>query len=135
MNLSLMQKGATVMVAIETNWNQSMRQIQAKDPQVKEIDVARVINHLNHAFEEATTKMGKTISPFIGSQQNGQITKSSEFPRGNELYQLQVEFCYFVDEIARGAVYISPKTIAECNDFIAKIVESKKVASEAAVNS
>ena len=130
-----MQKGATVMVAIETNRNQSMRQIQVKDPQVKEIDVARVVNHLNHAFEEATTKMGKTISPFVGAPQIGKIIRNSEFPRGNELYQLQVEFCYLIDEIVRGAVYISPKTITECNDFIARIEETRKAVCEAAVTS
>jgi hypothetical protein len=67
------------------------------------INTDQVCNHLSWLFNKATENMGKVAL------------------RGSELHRLQVEFCYYVDEIKRGPKYIIPKVIADCNEFIADI--------------
>ena len=84
-----------------------MKQIQPKQPK-KVIDTNHVCSHLTWLFNNAISSMGR------------------DWQKGTKLYAYQVEFCYFIDEIQRGPTYIVPKVIADCNDFINKIVESSK---------
>lgn len=72
------------------------------------IDTAHVCQHLTWLFNNATANMGRETS------------------KGTPLYKLQVEFAYFLDEIQRGATYIIPKVIADCNQFISDIITANK---------
>ena len=71
----------------------------------KPIDVNHVCEHLGWLFRDAT----------LGMKNN---------TKGNDLFDFQVEFAYFLDNITRGPTYIVPKLIAECNQFIEKIKAS-----------
>lgn len=49
--------------------------------------------------------------------------------KGTKLYELQVDFCYLQNEIARGPSYIVPKRITEANALVAKINEMTETAT------
>lgn len=72
------------------------------------IDAAHVCQHLTWLFNNATSGMGR------------------DAVKGTKLYTYQVDFAYFLNEIQRGATYIIPKVIADCNDFINGIMEANK---------
>lgn len=74
--------------------------------QVTEIDVDHVIRYLTRQFRQRTEDMGRDAT------------------RGTDLYKLQVNFAYLVDEIKRGPAYQASKVIAQANDFLDSI-ESK----------
>lgn len=76
----------------------------------KAIDVSRVVRHLNANFKAATQKLG-------GGRKN---------ERGTELYKLQCDFAYMIDEIERGPVYLMPKIISDANELIAAILIKAK---------
>lgn len=88
-----------------------------KDPQ-KEIDVNRVVSHLNHLFAEATARFERPISPYV--------YKDEKLSRreANATYLWQVEFCYLVSEIVRGPKYIIPKIIADANELVDEIKQT-----------
>lgn len=67
------------------------------------IDTDQVSEHLNRVFQRATRGMKKNT-------------------KGTKLYDLQVEFCYYLNNIQRGPKYIIPKIIADCNEFIRETV-------------
>lgn len=73
-------------------------------PEEKKINVEQVIGYLNHAFIRAQQK----AIPAIGNRNF----------RGSKLYDFQVDFCYLIDEIQRGPVYILPKIIQDANQLI-----------------
>lgn len=66
-------------------------------------DVNNVVRFLTHRFRTVTAGMSRDNS------------------RGSQLYKLQVEFAYFVDEITRGPSYQVGKIIADANTFISSI--------------
>lgn len=68
--------------------------------QDKPLDTQKVCRFLSKAFASATEKFGRHAE------------------RGTDLYKLQVEFSYFMDEISRGPIFHAPKVIADCNTFI-----------------
>jgi len=83
--------------------------------EVKEVlgekEKAQIVDFLSHAFKQASQGMGKAIRSKEGNK--------------TTLYQLQVDFCYMIDEIQRGPTYIVPMIVTECNEMIAKIAELK----------
>jgi len=72
----------------------------------KKFDVKQVIRYLNHAFSKATRPFGSNNS------------------KGTELYAIQVEFCYLIDNIEYGPKYIVPKLIAKANELIDSAAET-----------
>ncbi len=78
------------------------------------IDTTHVCQHLTWLFNNATSSMGR------------------DAVKGSMLYEYQVDFAHFINEIQRGATYIVPKVIADCNDFINNIIETNKNKNEGA---
>lgn len=85
-----------------------------------EVDVNQTLRYLTGAFARATAGMERA-SRVKDKQTNKFVT--------NELYDLQVNFCHFINEIERGPKYLVPKTISICNQFIGEIVASRSVQS------
>lgn len=73
-------------------------------PEEKKINVEQVVTYLSHAFGRAQQK----ASHVIGNRNY----------KGSRLYEFQVDFCYLIDEIQRGPVYILPKVIQDANQLI-----------------
>jgi hypothetical protein len=69
-------------------------------PNVSEIDVEHVIRYLTRQFRQKTEDMGR------------------DAPRGSELYKLQCDFTYMLDEIKRGPTYQVSKIIAKANEML-----------------
>ena len=86
---------------------------QGKETREKEtvLNIPQIVDFLNHAFRQATQGMGKA-------------TRSKDGVKNN-LYQLQVDFSYMIDEIMRGPTYIVPKVVTDANALIAKAAELK----------
>lgn len=82
----------------------------------KEIDVKKVVDYLSHSFSAATKGMGRA---YRMKNEKGVFETTAT-------YDLQVEFCYLVDNIQRGPKCLLPKVIAEANDLIKKINEENK---------
>src|SRR5271157_992718 len=73
-------------------------------PEEKKINVEQVVTYLSHAFSRAQQKAAQVIG-------------NRNF-KGSKLYDFQVDFCYLIDEIQRGPVYILPKVIQDANQLI-----------------
>src|SRR5271157_5498709 len=73
-------------------------------PEEKKINVEQVVAYLSHAFIRAQQKATQAIG--------------NRNTRGSKLYNYQVDFCYMIDEIQRGPVYILPKIIQDANQLI-----------------
>lgn len=86
--------------------------------QQKEIDVNRVVSHLNHLFTEATARFERAQSPYIFKEEKLSVRAP------NATYVWQVEFCYLINEILRGPKYIVPKIIADANELIDEIKQT-----------
>jgi len=84
-----------------------MRPEKPKVPK-KIIDVNHVCSHLTWLFNNAISSMGR------------------DWQKGTKLYQYQIDFCYYIDDIRRGPTYLVPKNIADCNELINGITESSK---------
>lgn len=78
-----------------------------EDKEQKKINVEQVVSYLNHAFSRAQQK----VLPVIGNRN----------VQGTKLYDYQVDFCYLIDEIQRGPVYILPKVIQDANQLIVNL--------------
>jgi hypothetical protein len=76
-------------------------------PEEKKINIEQVVIYLNHAFSRAMQK----VSNQIGNRNH----------KGTTLYAFQTEFCYLINEIQQGAVYILPKIIQDANNLIASL--------------
>ena len=74
----------------------------------KPIDTNHVCQHLTWLFNNAISGMGR------------------DAVKGTDLYNYQVEFSHLINEIQRGPTYIVPKVIANCNEFINKIIETNQ---------
>lgn len=79
-------------------------------PEEKKINVDQVVTYLSHAFSRAQQKAIQAIG-------------NRNF-KGSKLYEFQVEFCYMIDEIQRGPVYILPKVIQDANQLIVALERS-----------
>lgn len=88
-------------------------------PEEKKINVEQVIDYLNHAFVRAQQRASQAIG-------------SRNF-RGTQLYDFQVDFCYLIDEIQRGPVYILPKIIQDANQLILALEKVTVPSSETEV--
>lgn len=87
-------------------------------PEEKKINVDQVVGYLSHAFVRA-------------QQRAAQVIGNRNF-RGTKLYDFQVDFCYLIDEIQRGPVYILPKVIQDANQLILALEKVTVASSEEA---
>ena len=74
----------------------------------KEKDVDQVVRYLTSTFNKAKSKLeraarGKETGP-------------------NRAYVLETEFAYLLNEVIQGPRSVLQKNIAECNDFIDKVI-------------
>lgn len=76
-------------------------------PEEKKINVEQVVTYLSHAFARA--------------QQKAVYAIGNRNYKGSKLYDFQVNFCYLIDEIQRGPVYILPKVIQDANQLILEL--------------
>jgi hypothetical protein len=83
----------------------------------QELDIPQIVTFLNHAFAKATQGMGRAARTV---HKDLTVTKTA-------LYQLQVDFCYLIDDIQRSPLYIVPKLVAEANETIEKLSRNVKV--------
>lgn len=85
------------------------------DRNERKINIPQVVNYLNHAFAKAMSKSANRLG--------GRATRTVVDGKveTTPLYDYQVEFCYLVDEIQRGPIYITPKVIQDANDLIARL--------------
>ena len=49
------------------------------------------------------------------------MTVGRDNAKGTKLYKFQVDFCYLIDEITRGPMYIVPKRIQATNALIGRL--------------
>lgn len=82
----------------------------------QKINVEQVVQFLSRAFSNAMNKASNVLG--------------RDNSRGTKLYEYQVEFCYLVDEILRGPVYIVPVHIQSANELIAKLEQEGKALSK-----
>lgn len=80
----------------------------------KEIDTTEVVKYLSRSFNRATSNASNHLGNKAVRVVDGKVNPT-------ELYQLQVDFCYLLDNIMRGPTYIAPKFIQEANELIASI--------------
>ena len=86
-------------------------------PEEKKINVEQVVTYLSHAFARAQQKAVYAL----GGNRNH---------KGSKLYDFQVGFCYLIDEIQRGPVYILPKVIQDANQLILELERISVPASD-----
>lgn len=85
------------------------------DRSERKINTDQVVNYLNHAFSRAASKASSKLgNRALRTVVDGTVETTA-------LYDYQVEFCYLVDTIQRGATYIVPKVIQDANDLIARL--------------
>lgn len=72
-------------------------------PNVSEIDVEHVIRYLTRQFRQKTDHLGRDAT------------------RGSDLYKMQCNFAYMLDDIKRGPSYQVSKVIAEANELLDSI--------------
>jgi hypothetical protein len=68
-----------------------------------------IVRRLRAAFEDMAQNQGLS---------GVKAERTSNNPNVTDLYDLQVTFSYFVDNITRGPAYIAPKIVSECEDWI-----------------
>lgn len=85
-------------------YHNTNRSTHTRRPERKEINTKQVCDHLSWLFANATRGQGRAV-------------------RGSKLFDYQVEFCYYLDDISRGPSYIVPKKIAECNVFLDEMTQ------------
>lgn len=79
------------------------------DNQEKKINIPQVVKYLNFAFARASSNVKGRAEQFVNSEGKLERTKLCEY---------QVEFCYMIDAIERGPVYMVPKIIQDANKLI-----------------
>jgi len=88
----------------------------------KEINIGEVVKYLSRAFSKAAAKATSTI----GGRAHRFKDRNGKWDT-TPLYNYQVDFCYLIDDIQRGARYISTKSIQRANELIAELeAESNK---------
>lgn len=81
----------------------------------QKINIDHVVRYLNHAFSKAMSKaIGKIGNKALRTELKGNVSKTT-------LYEYQVKFCYLIDDIQRGPIYIAPKKIQEANELVAQL--------------
>lgn len=75
--------------------------------------IEKSVRYLSGQFAKATAGMGKAL-------------RATEKAPATELYRLQVDFAYLIDEIQRGPKYFAPKVISECNEFLDAIWQKRE---------
>ena len=81
----------------------------------RKINIPQVVNYLSHAFAKAHGR----VSGKLGGRATRVVVDGKV--ETTPLYDYQVEFCYLIDEIQRGPLYIIPKVIQDANDLIARL--------------
>lgn len=75
----------------------------------KEKDVGQIVRYLVSTFNQATSKLER---PFRGKTSGP-----------NRTYLLQREFAYLLNEVMQGPRCVLQRNIADCNEFIDKVVQ------------
>lgn len=75
--------------------------------------IEKSVRYLQNQFSKVTAGMGKAV-------------RATKTQPATELYQLQVDFAYLIDEIQRGPRYFAPKVISECNEFLDNIIQKRE---------
>lgn len=86
------------------------------EKQEKAFDPSRVVRHLTFMFERATLGMGSAERVKV---------KGKKIGRANDLYRLQEDFAYLIDEIERGPKFSALKAINSANELIDSINDKK----------
>ena len=79
-----------------------------KDAQ-KERDVGPIIRYLTNTFNQATASLERPVR----TKANGP----------NQLYKMQTEFAYLLNEVAQGPKCVMQKHITACNDYIDRTIQ------------
>jgi hypothetical protein len=82
--------------------------------------VSKTIDYLNRAFQEVTRGLPLAQRILWENPTDREV-------EGLQHYKWQKDFAYMMDDIQRGAPYIVPKMVADCN----KLIESIKVVRQA----
>ena len=82
----------------------------AREPQ-KEKDVGQIIRYLTHTFNQATSKLER---PW----------RNHKTGVANQLYVLQREYAYLINEVGQAPRCLVQKAIADCNEYIDKVISS-----------
>lgn len=85
----------------------------AEQQSPSDLMIEKSVRYLSSQFAKATAGMGKAI-------------KATKNAPATELYTLQVNFAYLIDEIQRGPKYFAPKVISECNEFLDAIWQKRE---------
>lgn len=96
--------------------NKTSKNTKANAPALTDNDVERTLIQLSSTFRNVTANMEKAV-------------------KGTELYNYQVSFCYFTNEIEQGSRYMARFYIQECNNLISDIIKARKKERDAAASS
>lgn len=89
-----------------------MAYVQKEPQKEKEKDVGQIIRYLTHTFNQATSKMDRPWrNPRTGVK--------------NDLYTLQTEFAYLLNEVAQSPRCVLQKAIADCNNYIDQTISAQ----------
>lgn len=78
-----------------------------------DVMIEKSVRYLQSQFAKATVGMGKA-------------TSATDKQPATDLYKLQVEFAYLIDDVQRGPKYFAPKVISECNEFLDAIWQKRE---------
>lgn len=78
-------------------------------------DVAQSVDYLNRAFARAR-------KDYIDI--TGERSVKSRWGKGTTIYQFEVDYCYIINEIQQGSIYVVAKNIAQANVIIQRLQDA-----------
>lgn len=84
--------------------------------------VDQSVDYLNRAFARARRDYIDATGE--KSVREGVYSRESRKWKPTRIYKFEVDFCYLINEIQQGHIYMSSKFIAEANELIRRLVES-----------
>lgn len=85
---------------------------ESKEPQ-KEKDIGKIIRYLTHTFNQATSTMER---PWRNHKTGAK----------NQLYVMQRDFAYLLNEVSMSPRCLLQKAITDCNEYIDAAMTSAK---------
>lgn len=82
-------------------------------PKTAEKDIGQIVRYLTATFNQATSTLDRPHRP------KGQ--------RANQLYYMQTDFAYLLNEVMQGPRCVLQKNIAACNEFIDQVMQHQAV--------
>lgn len=79
-------------------------------------DVSQSVDYLNRAFARARKDYLDVT--------NAKSFKYRWQKQGTKIYHFEVDYCYIINEIQQGSIYLVSVNIANANDLIQKLVEA-----------